>query len=216
MKRRRCVRLAESVCVKPALVISDTGPIISLLKINQLYLLKDIFSEVIIPKKVYQELMAGSYPNERAILNRIDFIRQQEVKTKYRLQHVPKSVHAGEAEAIALARQLTAETKQRVRLLVDDGSARTYARGLGIKIIGTIGTLRYARLTERIDSDAQINEIIRTFQSLGRFYSQQNYNYLLHGDAEKVKQTFAELDFKEILKQVAKSFEEENIKKHWE
>lgn len=42
------------------IVISDTTPIISLLKINQLELLNHLFGEVQIPDAVYEELISNA------------------------------------------------------------------------------------------------------------------------------------------------------------
>lgn len=38
------------------IVVSDTTPVISLLKLNRLNLLKDLFQEVLIPEAVFREL----------------------------------------------------------------------------------------------------------------------------------------------------------------
>lgn len=42
------------------IVISDTTPIISLLKVNRLDLLEKLFGEVLIPNAVYEELTSDS------------------------------------------------------------------------------------------------------------------------------------------------------------
>ena len=42
------------------IVISDTTPIISLLKAGQLELLKKLFGEIIIPQAVFTELVSNS------------------------------------------------------------------------------------------------------------------------------------------------------------
>lgn len=38
------------------LIISDTSPITNLIQIGELDLLRELFTEIIIPKKVYEEL----------------------------------------------------------------------------------------------------------------------------------------------------------------
>ena len=39
------------------LIVSDTSPIINLAAINHLYLLPDLFGQIIIPQMVYQEIV---------------------------------------------------------------------------------------------------------------------------------------------------------------
>lgn len=51
------------------IVISDTTPIISLLKINQLELLNDLFGEVQIPDAVYKELISKTKYYRQMILS---------------------------------------------------------------------------------------------------------------------------------------------------
>lgn len=40
-------------------IVSNTTPIISLLKIGKLQILKDLYGEVFIPKEVFNEIEAG-------------------------------------------------------------------------------------------------------------------------------------------------------------
>lgn len=48
------------------IVISDTTPIISLLKINQLDLLQKLFGEIWIPDTVYKELISNERFNQES------------------------------------------------------------------------------------------------------------------------------------------------------
>lgn len=50
-------------------VVSDTTPIISLLKCQQLEILRELFKEIIIPEAVYNELTANEqFPKEADII----------------------------------------------------------------------------------------------------------------------------------------------------
>ena len=52
------------------LVVSDTTPIISLMKDNRLNILKELFKEIIIPEAVFNELTSNqNFPEERALIN---------------------------------------------------------------------------------------------------------------------------------------------------
>ena len=58
------------------LVVSDTTPIISLMKDNRLGILKDLFKEIIIPEAVYNELTSNpNFPEEAEIVKNSDFIK---------------------------------------------------------------------------------------------------------------------------------------------
>lgn len=176
---------------EPAIIVSDTGPIISLLKINQLSLLQKLFSQVLIPPTVYKELMAGSFPNEREIIERARYIEICEVQPEYQITDLPAYIHTGEAEAMALSKQMSDETDTEVRLLVDDGAARNYAEKIGIQIIGTIGAIRFAREKNWIDSDQQIEEIIGIFKQTHRHYSEKDYSILRKSGDRNLNKRFS-------------------------
>ncbi len=58
------------------LVVSDTTPIISLMKDNKLGILKELFKEIVIPEAVYNELTSNqSFPEGTAIISACDFIK---------------------------------------------------------------------------------------------------------------------------------------------
>ena len=63
------------------IVVSDTTPLISLLKIEHLDLLKKLFGNVLIPQSVYDELTADErFRMEAELLQQKDFIKVQSVK----------------------------------------------------------------------------------------------------------------------------------------
>ena len=91
------------------IVVSDTTPLISLLKINRLDLLEKLFGEVFIPQAVFNELTA----DERFQLE-ADQIRQKKF-ISIKPVNVPQSVNIlkratgldlGESEAIVLTDEL--------------------------------------------------------------------------------------------------------------
>lgn len=62
------------------IVVSDTTPIISLLKMNRLQLLNGLFGRVCIPFAVFEELTGNpNYQDEVSILRGSDFIQVEEV-----------------------------------------------------------------------------------------------------------------------------------------
>ncbi len=62
------------------IIISDTTPIITLLKINQLDLLQKLFQEIYIPESVYDELTQNlKYISESEIIKNSKFIKKESI-----------------------------------------------------------------------------------------------------------------------------------------
>ena len=62
------------------IVVSDTTPIISLMKIERLELLQKLFGVVYIPKAVYQELTENeAFPEEIRMVQECEFLYVGEV-----------------------------------------------------------------------------------------------------------------------------------------
>lgn len=121
------------------IVISDTTPIISLIKVGQLELLRQLFHVVSIPNAVYKELTENKmYPNEAQIVRECNFIIVESVKNKTSVLILRNftGLDAGESEAIVLA-----DEKQSDVLLMDEHKGRQVAKKMGITITGTIGIL---------------------------------------------------------------------------
>jgi len=112
------------------LIISDSTTIITLLNIDRLDVLTNIFSLVYIPKRVYEEIVI----DEQIILNENFFIIK-EIKDKKLYKLLSKSLDAGECEAIVLAKEMG------LSLIIDEKKGRKIAYNLGINIFGFIGLL---------------------------------------------------------------------------
>lgn len=126
-------------------VVSNTTPIISLLKLERLDLLQQLYSKVYIPKAVYKEIEAGKQKGYYLDLANIDWVHIVEVQN----QQTVKNFHdldAGEAEAIVLATELKADL-----LIIDESLGRAHAKRSGLKITGTIGILLKAKAAGKIE-----------------------------------------------------------------
>ena len=124
------------------LIVSDTTPIISLMKINRLYLLEELFQKVWIPKSVYKELTENdSFPEEAEQIRRSGFIYVAEAENRILVNKLlnENGLDLGESEAIALACDLEADL-----LLVDEKRARRIAKQMDIPKTGTVGILLQA------------------------------------------------------------------------
>ena len=156
------------------LLIADTSPLISLLVIDQLNLLDQLFSEYYLPKAVWDELNAHNelldYSDQLSLLS----LRVKEIHSVY----VPMpGIDVGETEAIILCREMRADI-----LLVDDKKAREIAELLGIKCTGTLAILL------RAHSKGFIRELRPLFSELinkNRYYSKALLNQLLDKVGEK-------------------------------
>jgi hypothetical protein len=113
-------------------VVSDSGPLIALERIQQLQLLPELFTRILIPPAVEKEVAS------RWILP--GWVVVQPLGRPPRLGRLGLSLGAGEREAIGLSLEIAA-----TRLLVDDKAARRLARTLQLPIIGTLGLLLAAK-----------------------------------------------------------------------
>ncbi len=124
------------------IVVADTTPIITLMKLQRLDLLERLFDTVIIPNAVYEELISNSnYLTEAQMVVACPFLKRIEVSDRRSIKILREVVglDAGESEAIALA-----EEKNAALLIIDERKGRRVAKQMELKIIGTIGILLQA------------------------------------------------------------------------
>ena len=113
-------------------VVSDSGPLIALERIQQLRLLPKLFNHIVIPPAVEREV---------ASLRKLpDWVLVQPLRRLPVLGRLGLSLGPGETEAIGLSLEIAA-----ARLLVDDKAARRLARSLQLPIMGTLGILLAAK-----------------------------------------------------------------------
>jgi len=118
-------------------IVSNTGPLLHLSEARGLDLL-NLAGEVHIPSGVETEaayyVSAWSTPAWMAV----DTLTESHVADAIAWQQAGL-LHRGEAEAIALARQLDADW-----LLTDDAAARLVAQKLGLEVHGSLGIVLWA------------------------------------------------------------------------
>lgn len=86
------------------MIVSDASPLIVLLKTNKLSILQKLFTKIIIPKAVYQEINAKE--QEKQIFDKTDWIEIRDIKNSELNNLLEKLIDKGEAEAIILAKEL--------------------------------------------------------------------------------------------------------------
>lgn len=122
-------------------IISDSSPLMALSTIGKLHLLKEQFSEVIVPDAVWKEITVDGKAKKGADdIRRADWITVEHVTNQFFVKLLKKDIDSGESEAIALAVEINADL-----ILLDDKLARTVASNFELNILGTIGILIRAR-----------------------------------------------------------------------
>ena len=91
-------------------VVSDSTTLISLAKIGQFELLGDLFTEIIIPASVYEEVVnKGKGRQGQQQVKNSSWIRLKPVKNRLAVQALKTVLGEGEAEAIVLAKEENAD-----------------------------------------------------------------------------------------------------------
>ncbi len=157
------------------IVVSDTTPIISLMKAGQLELLQKLFGIVYIPETVYRELTDNeAFSEEVRMVQECEFLYVQKVdngKSVTILQNFT-GLDAGESEAIILADEMNSDV-----LLMDEHKGWQVAKKLGITITGTIGILTQA-FDEGMLTKEDVERCIERLQESGIRISEKLYQRL--------------------------------------
>lgn len=93
------------------IIVADTTPLISLMKIGHLDLLAELFGSVQIPKAVFDELVYNSnFPEESKLIRECKYIQTVAIKDTSAVELLRRSsgLDAGESEAIILSDSLKA------------------------------------------------------------------------------------------------------------
>jgi predicted nucleic acid-binding protein len=124
-------------------IVSNTGPLIGLAKIDRLSILKDIASKIIIPPMVHRELLGKTGIESERIDNALNgFINVIELKSlDSAIENALADLDEGERQAIALASTFSKD----IILLLDDRAGRLVAEKLNIPTTGLIGILLLAK-----------------------------------------------------------------------
>lgn len=123
------------------IIVSDTSVIINLAIIEQLQLLPRLFTSIIIPEAVFNEIvingnnLPGAYEIQQAT-----WVNIKQCKDYTLVNSLLDQIDIGEAESIALALELNAST-----LLIDEKMGRHFAEKYNLHCIGVLGILLEAK-----------------------------------------------------------------------
>ena len=121
-------------------IISNSTPLIILGNIDKLFILKELYKEIIIPKAVFYELTAKEDKAKQKLIQNLDWIKVLEVQNTENRRMYQSKLHDGEVEVMILAQEISADL-----LIIDDNAAKKTAKFLGFIITGTLGVLLKAK-----------------------------------------------------------------------
>ena len=120
-------------------IVSNTTPLISLLKLSRIELLKKLYDEIYIPRAVFHEIELGKTKKYYKDLSKVNWIKIKEIQDKTAVKYF-LDLDAGEAEVIVLASEIKADL-----VILDEKLGRFYAKHAELKVTGTVGVLLKAK-----------------------------------------------------------------------
>lgn len=122
-------------------IVADASPLILLARAGLLDLLRHLYGEAWVPPRVSGEAFGDhpTRPGAIAIAQSGGWLREVAPVDQDLVALLRTEVHAGEAEAIALAME------HRLLLLIDDHKGRRSARARHVDVIGSAGILSVAK-----------------------------------------------------------------------
>jgi len=137
------------------IVVCDTSPVNYLVLIEEIDLLPQLFTTVVLPAAVLAELQHPRTPPRVA-----SWARELPPWLRVISPEGPVGdvgLGRGEAEAIAVATQIAADT-----VLIDERKATVVARKRGLLVTGTLGVLALAAESKLVDLEASIGRLLDT------------------------------------------------------
>ncbi len=129
------------------IVVCDSTILIGLAKIGRLDLLREVFSKISVPEEVFREVVEkGAGKAGSKSIKDTPWIEIIPVKDKTQVDLLMISLDKGEAELLALAKQLGADL-----ILVDEEKARKSAVIAGYDVMGLLGLFILAKKFGFID-----------------------------------------------------------------
>lgn len=159
------------------IVVSDTTAITHLAKIDALNILHKLYTEILIPKAVFDELfqVKRTQPGALSVMNST-WIKVVEVKNRAIVDKLTRRLDLGESEAIALSVELQSDV-----LIIDEVAGRDVARKLGRNIIGMVGVLLEAKKQGHIQS---VKPYLDKLRNTGFRMSAELYQMALNASQE--------------------------------
>lgn len=155
-------------------VIVNTTPLIALAGIGQLELLRKLYSEIMIPRAVYHEIISEP---ARSLVSEAEWIKVEKITGTIQKSAFSSRLHAGEVEVILLAQEAEADL-----LIMDDNAAKKTAKYLGLIVTGTMGVLIRAKKEGLI---TEVKPLLEGLINDGLYVSPVVQSYVLEQTGEK-------------------------------
>ena len=145
------------------IIVSDTSPISNLVIIGRLQILQQLFSEIVLPPAVNEEILAL----QQLGINISDYRTAPWISTihptdTHKVQTLESKLDIGEAQAIALALEIGCDL-----LLMDERLGTNIARSEGLRTIGLLGVLVRAKELFIVES---VGEVLSELRHLAGFW----------------------------------------------
>lgn len=121
-------------------------------------MLPSLYSTVIVPEKVYDELIEGL--RSKNLKPDLPWLVVRQVSSTSDVKNLLLSLDEGEAQAIVLSQELKADL-----LLIDEQAGRQIARNLGLRTTGLLGVLIEAKSKSLIPAIRPILEKLKPWGS---------------------------------------------------
>jgi len=161
--------------------ISDSSTLIHLAALGRLVLLREYYTEVLIPPAVWKEVVeeGRGRPGAREVEEaaRAGWLKVIAAAEEPLVRLLKRELQDGEAEALALAVERQVEI-----VLLDESEARRAAAMYGLRKTGVVGILIRARLDGKVSSLRQ--ELDRLHQDAGFWISEDLYRQALEAVGE--------------------------------
>lgn len=157
------------------IVVSDTGPLNYLIRLDVITVLPKLYGSVVIPEMVRQEMShAGSPAPVRAWAAQLpDWVSVGQTQSL-----LPLTLDAGELAAISLAVAIGADL-----ILMDDLHGRRAAASQNLKTTGTLGILAEAAAAGMLD----LADALTRLQQMGFYVSETLVRTLLSSQTTEQK-----------------------------
>ena len=144
-------------------LVSNSGPILSFARANRLDVLNTVVEELFIPEAVYDDIVIAGQgqAGAREVADAV-WIKRTPVTDTSSTDRLSSRLHAGERQAIVLAREL------KLALLVDEREARKVAGDLGIPFLGSLRILQEAK---RLAVITDIKPLLHELTNAGMYVS---------------------------------------------
>ena len=156
-------------------VISNNGPLVGLWGLDFLFLLRDLYTEVWIPREVEKEFLGIKRESRQEALDNAPWIKVVDLKNP-QTALVYGKLDPGEAEVFALADEHNARL-----IIIDEHKARQEASKMGLSFKGTVGVLLEAREEGLID---EIKPLLIVLQEKGMYLDESLIAYALREAGE--------------------------------